>query len=122
MDRRKIVFGIYNADGTFLGELGYVIAKLGGKRSCSLCDVTHGWNPFGKREWKGLCKASSLDIQLIHRDEATESQLQAAADLPSFITEAQEGWAQIMTSSQITKLKNQPETIVSMLEDAINME
>ena len=122
MDRRKIVFGIYNADGTFLGELGYVISKLGGKRSCSLCDVTHGWNPFGKREWKGLCKSSSLDIQLIHRDEATESQLQAAADLPSFITEAQEGWTQIMTSTQITKLKNQPEIIVSMLEDAINME
>ena len=122
MDRRQIVFGIYNADGTFFGELGYVIAKLGGKKSCSLCDVTHGWNPFGKRQWKGLCKSSSLDIQLIHRDEATESQLQAAADLPSFITETQEGWTQIMTSTQITKLKNLPETIVSMLEDSINME
>ena len=122
MDRRQIVFGIYNADGTFFGELGYVIAKLAGKKSCSLCDVTHGWNPFGKRQWKGLCKSSSLDIQLIHRDEATESQLQAAVALPSFITEVEEGWAQIMTSTQITKLKSQPETIVSMLEDAINME
>ena len=122
MDRRQIVFGIYNADGTFFGELGYVIAKLGGKKSCSLCDVTHGWNPFGKRQWKRLCKSSSLDIQLIHRDEATESQLQAAADLPSFITEVEEGWTQIMTSTQITKLKSQPETIVSMLEYAINME
>ena len=117
MDRRQIVFGIYNADGTFFGELGYVIAKLGGKRSCSLCDVTHGWNPFGKRQWKGLCKSSSLDIQLIHRDEATESQLQAAGDLPSFITAVEEGWAQIMGSTQITKLKSQPETIVSMLEE-----
>ena len=117
MDRRQIVFGIYNADGTFFGELGYVIAKLSGKRSCSLCDVTHGWNPFGKRQWKGLCKSSSLNIQLIHRDEATESQLQAAVDLPSFITEVEEGWAQIMASTQITKLKNQPETIVSMLEE-----
>ena len=122
MDSRQIVFGIYNADGTFFGELGYVIAKLAGKKSCSLCDVTHGWNPFGKRHWKGLCKSSSLDIQLIHRDEATESQLQAAVDLPSFITEVEEGWAQIMTSTQITKLKSQPKTIVSMLEDAINME
>ena len=121
MDRRQIVFGIYNADGTFFGELGYVIAKLVGKKSCSLCDVTHGWNPFGKRQWIELCKSSSLEIQLIHRDEATESQLQAAADLPSFITESQEGWTQIMASTQITKLKNQPETIVLMLEDAINI-
>ena len=121
MDRKKIVFGIYNADGTALAELGYVIAKLGGKKSCSLCDVTHGWNPFGKRQWKGLCKSSSIDIQLIHRDEATESQLQAAGDLPSFITEVEEGWTQIMTSTQITKLKNQPDTIVTMLEEATNM-
>ena len=121
MDRKKIVFGIYNADGTALAELGYVIAKLGGKKSCSLCDVTHGWNPFGKRQWKGLCKSSSIDIQLIHRDEATESQLQAAGDLPSFITEVEEGWTQIMTSTQITKLKNHPDTIVTMLEEATNM-
>ena len=121
MDRKKIVFGIYNADGTTLAELGYVIAKLGGKKSCSLCDVTHGWNPFGKRQWKGLCKSSSIDIQLIHRDEATESQLQAAGDLPSFITEVEEGWTQIMTSTQITKLKNQPDTVVTMLEEATNM-
>ncbi len=122
MDRRQIAFGIYNADSTFFGELGYLISKISGKTSCSLCDVTHGWNPFGKRGWKGLCKSSSLDIQLIHRDEATESQLQASGDLPSFITEVEEGWTQIMTSTQITKLKSQPETIVSMLEDAINME
>ncbi len=121
MDRRQTVFGIYNADGTTLAELGYVIAKLGGKKSCSLCDVTHGWNPFGKRQWKGLCKSSSIDIQLIHRDEATESQLQAAGDLPSFITEVEEGWTQIMTSTQITKLKNHPDTIVTMLEEATNM-
>ena len=121
MDRKKIVFGIYNADGTALAELGYVIAKLGGRKSCSLCDVTHGWNPFGKRQWKGLCKSSSIDIQLIHRDEATESQLQAAGVLPSFITEVEEGWTQIMTSTQITKLKNHPDTIVTMLEEATNM-
>jgi|TARA_B100000085_G_scaffold245805_1_gene239187 hypothetical protein len=122
MDNKRIVFGIYNADGTLLGELGYVMAKLVGKRSCSLCDVTHGWNPFGKREWKRLCKSNLINIQLIHRDEATESQLEAAGDLPSFITEAEDGWTQIMTSTQITKLKNQPDTIVMMLEEATNME
>ena len=122
MDRRQIVFGIYNADGTLFGELGYVIAKLGGKRSCSLCDVTHGWNPFGKREWKGLCKSSSINIQLIHQNEATESQLIAAGDLPSFISETEEGWTRIMTSTQITRLKRQPDRIVAILEEATNIE
>lgn len=122
MDKKRIVFGIYNADGSFLGELGYALAKLAGKRSCSLCDVTHGWNPFGKREWKRICKSSSIEIQLIHRDEATDSQLLAAGNLPSFISEAEEGWAQVMTSTQITKLKGQPDTIVAILEEATNTE
>jgi ribulose kinase len=122
MNRRKIVFGIYNADGTFFGELGYLIAKLSGKRSCSLCDVTHGWNPFGKREWKGLCKSSLINIQLIHQNEATESQLKAAGDLPSFISETEEGWTQIMTSAQITRLKREPDRIVAILEEATNTE
>ena len=66
MTRRKVVFGIYNADGSFFGELRYSFSKVIGKGSCSLCDLTHGWNPFGKRQWITECKFSELDIQLIH--------------------------------------------------------
>jgi hypothetical protein len=35
--------GIYNADGTILGEISYVAKKLAGRGSCALCDITHGW-------------------------------------------------------------------------------
>ena len=66
MGKEKVVFGIYNADGSFLGELQYAISKVVGKSSCSLCELTHGWNPFGKRKWKTVCKSSDLNIQLIH--------------------------------------------------------
>ena len=117
MIEKKVVFGIYNADGSFLGELRYSISKVVGKSSCSLCDLTHGWNPFGKRKWKTVCKSSDLDIQLIHRDEATASQLKTAADLPSFITESDGGWVQVMGASQINKFKNRPSELISELED-----
>ena len=111
------MFGIYNADGSLLGELRYSISKVVGKSSCSLCELTHGWNPFGKRKWKTVCKSSDLNIQLIHRDEATESQLKTAADLPSFITESDGGWVQMMGASQINKFKNRPSELISELED-----
>lgn len=117
MDNEKVVFGIYNADGSFLGELRYSIWKVVGKSSCSLCELTHGWNPFGKRKWKTVCKSSNLNIQLIHRDEATASQLKTAADLPSFITESDGGWVQVMGASQINKFKNRPSELISELED-----
>ena len=54
----------------------------------------------------------------IHRDEATESQLQAAADLLLSLLKRKRGGSKT-TSTQITELKSQPETIVSMLEDTI---
>ena len=118
MDKDRVIYGIYNADGTFFGELGYVVSKAVGKRSCSLCDISHGWNPFGKSEWKRVCKSSPLDIQLIHRNEATESQLDAAGGLPSFITEVQGGWVQLMTTEQITELKNNVDKLILELEDS----
>ena len=116
MTRRKVVFGIYNADGSFFGELRYSLSKVIGKGSCSLCDLTHGWNPFGKRQWKNGCKFSELDIQLIHRDEASESQLRAAGGLPSFITESEEGWIKILNADQIKELKGQPAELILRLE------
>ena len=117
MDKEKVVFGIYNADGSFLGELRYSISKVIGKSSCSLCELTHGWNPFGKRRWKTVCKSSYLDIHLIHRDEATASQLKAAGNLPSFITESEGNWIQDMGTDRISERENQPSELVSELED-----
>ena len=118
MGKEKVVFGIYNADGSFLGELQYAISKVVGKSSCSLCELTHGWNPFGKRKWKTVCKNSDLNIQLIHRDEATASQLKTAGNLPSFITESDGGWVQIMGANRIIKFKNRPSELISELEDS----
>ena len=117
MSENKVVIGIYNADGSFLGELRYSISKIIGKSSCSLCELTHGWNPFGKRKWKTVCKSSDLDIRLIHKGEATASQLRAAGDLPSFITEYEGDWIQIMGTGQISEFENQPFELVSELED-----
>jgi len=34
--------GIYNADGSLLGEVSYVLAKYTGRGHCELCDITHG--------------------------------------------------------------------------------
>ena len=117
MIEKKVVFGIYNSDGSFLGELRYSLSKIFGKESCSLCHLTHGWNPLGKRKWRTVCKSSDLDIHLIHRDEATASQLKAAGDLPSFITESEGNWIQVMGTGQISEHENQPSELVSELED-----
>lgn len=34
--------GVYDADGTVLGELSYFVKARLGRAHCSLCDITHG--------------------------------------------------------------------------------
>jgi len=109
------IFGIYNAGSSVLGELRYVLSKAVGHDSCELCDLTHGWNPFGRRDWKGACDSSSLRIELIHRNEATQSQLRAAGPLPAFIIEQSDQWKSLMHKEEIPKYKKQPKDLLDEL-------
>ena len=110
------VVGIYNADGSVTGELAYVVSKLTGQGSCELCDVTHGWNPFGRREWKTAMQQSDLDITFIHRDEALPEQLAAAGQLPAVVMSNDDGWRVIMTSSEFGEFKSEPCALIAETE------
>ena len=110
------VVGIYNADGTIGGELSYAFAKLARRGSCELCDVTHGWNPLGKRSWKAAVEQSDLNLTFIHRDEALPEQLAAAGQLPAVVMSSDDGWRVIMTSSEFTEFKSDPGALIAETE------
>ena len=76
--------GIYNADGTVLGEITYVLRKYTGRGHCELCDITHG-TVRRKPGWDAACGRAGLDIELLHRDEATPEQLAAAGVTPELV-------------------------------------
>jgi|TARA_B100001741_G_scaffold275733_1_gene246174 hypothetical protein len=113
------LIGIYNADASTLGEARYALGKVAGNSSCELCDITHGWNPFGKKSWKRACNSTSMDLELIHRNEATPSQLQAAKPLPAFITEHSGQWKSLMSKDEITQFKNRPEDLIDELSQRL---
>lgn len=110
------VVGIYNADGTIGGELAYAFSKLARRGSCELCDVTHGWNPLGKRSWKAAVDQSDLNFTFIHRDEALPEQLAAAGQLPAVVMSSDDGWRVIMTSSEFRDFKSDPGALVAETE------
>jgi hypothetical protein len=110
------VVGIYNADGTIGGELSYAFTKLSRRGSCELCDVTHGWNPLGKRSWKAAVEQSELNLTFIHRDEALPEQLAAAGQLPSIIALSDDGWQNIMTPSDFAAFKAEPGELIAEVE------
>tara|TARA_B110000503_G_scaffold100815_1_gene150767 strand:- start:1031 stop:1396 length:366 start_codon:yes stop_codon:yes gene_type:complete len=60
--------GIYNANGSVIGELKYLFGKLTGQSDCALCDITHG--PFrGKADFRDAQQALDIPFENLHLDE-----------------------------------------------------
>ena len=107
--------GIYDADGTLSGEVRYAIGKLLGRGKCALCDITHGWNPMGSRSWKQACAASDVEVELIHRNNATAEQLTATSGLPAILRRRDGQWREAMTASEIAQYVGNPEAFLERL-------
>jgi hypothetical protein len=68
MDRIDRLVGVYDADGTVLGELAYVVGHVLGRRSCALCDITHG-GLRRRPEFDEAAAALGVPFELVHRNE-----------------------------------------------------
>ena len=61
-------YAIYDADGSFVGEFRYLRDKCLGTADCALCDLSHGWNPLGRPNWRRR-KGVAASLNWLHRDE-----------------------------------------------------
>ena len=110
----KHFIGIYNADGTILGEVAYVAKKLLGRGSCALCDITHGWTGR-RRDFDETCSAAGIEWTLLHRDEATPEQLAAAGPLPSVIRHDNGTWQLVLGPSELDACHGDPAALATRL-------
>ena len=62
------LYAIYDADGSLVGELRYLVDKFLGRADCALCDLSHGWHPAGKRAWRQR-QGATTQLNWLHRDE-----------------------------------------------------
>ena len=89
---RERILAIYDADLSVLGELTYAIGKVTGARSCALCDITHGFNPLGKRSWRGYC-GDRPEVEWLHRNKISDEMLaQLPSSLPCVIKQDTRGY------------------------------
>ena len=64
VSKYPIIYCIYNANGTFLGELKYMVNKYLYGLKCSMCEITH--NTFTKKkQW--ISKISGLVAKALAR-------------------------------------------------------
>jgi hypothetical protein len=60
--------GVYNADGSLIGEIAYLLGKVSGRAHCTLCDITH--SPVRRKPaWDALMAQLPIPVTLVHRDE-----------------------------------------------------
>lgn len=60
--------GVYDADGSLLGELAYAWGKVRGTRHCGLCDITHS-AVRRKRAWDEMVARLPAPVRVLHLDE-----------------------------------------------------
>ena len=64
--------GVYDADGTLVGELRYWFGARLGRTHCALCDITHG-SVRERPEWRACRDDLSVPFTTVHRDEQTDA-------------------------------------------------
>ena len=62
------LYGVYDADGSLLGELSYVVGHALGRRECALCDITHG-TLRRKASFDAAVAELGVPMELLHRDQ-----------------------------------------------------
>tara|TARA_B110000438_G_C15661652_1_gene584168 strand:+ start:103 stop:453 length:351 start_codon:yes stop_codon:yes gene_type:complete len=114
------MIGIYDSESGLLGEISYLFKKFFRGQKCGLCELTHGWNPLGKSSWKKACQVQNIGIELIHRNEASKSQLQAAGKLPAIIFKSSEGWQCAATCEDLKERKGDPKRVTELVSSRLN--
>jgi hypothetical protein len=70
------LIGVYDADGSVVGEIRYWVGARFGRSHCSLCDITHG--TFRERsEWRAFRDILPVEFTTCHRDDAPADVIKA---------------------------------------------
>ena len=98
------LIGIYDAEGSLAGELRYVLGKLRGTHSCSLCDITHG--PLAKKKaFIALERRLRVPIALLHLDELDAAQrLASGSEVPCVLLEQPAGLEMLIRPVELERL------------------
>ena len=96
--------GVYDADGTFAGEVWYWLGARLGRVHCSLCEITHGLFRE-KPEWRECRDSLNVEFATFHRDDAPQDVLDACGhQLPAVVARSVDGVVVILGPGDLEAL------------------
>jgi hypothetical protein len=114
---RRLV-GVYNADGTALGELAYFIGAHLGSAHCGLCDITHGLvRP--KPEWTTYRTQLPVPFDTYHRNDQPDALRTLDAPLPIVAGETDDGFVVLLGAQELDDCGGSIDQFIETLTRAI---
>lgn len=114
------IIGVYHAYSGLMGELKYITGKLLGTTACALCDITHGWQPLGKAEWRHEMKQWG-NLKTLHIDEQSP-QMAAFTDgqTPCILIANEGDYKIIIDSDQLAACEGDIQALLTLIKSYLS--
>jgi len=116
---RRLI-GVYDADGTVLGELSYFVRARFGAAHCALCDITHG-RVRERDDWRRCRDALPVPFETYHRnDQPPGVRAATGGALPVVVAETDDGTiVPLLDGGALAGCGGSPEALVAALDAAM---
>ena len=108
--------GVYNADGTILGELRYWTRARLGRAHCALCDITHG-SVRERPEWRTSRASLPVPFQTYHRDDQPDAVRVAAGPPPFVVAETSSSIVPLLGPEELEACEGSPDALIDAIRD-----
>jgi hypothetical protein len=109
---------MYDADGTLLGELAYVVGHVLGRRTCALCDITHG-RLRRRREFDEAAATLRVPFDLVHRNERAVELVALTDDaLPCVVAEGDGERVLLLDREALAACGTDPSALIEAIRTA----
>ena len=72
---------------------------------------------MGSRSWKQACETSDIELELVHRNEATAEQLAASTGLPAILRHHDGQWSEAIPASEIAQYVGNSAALLERLDE-----
>ncbi len=99
-DTVRELIGVYDADGSLLGEARYWIGARLGRTHCALCEITHGL--FTERaDWQRCRDQLDVEFRTYHRDDAPQDVLAVGSPAPFVVARTDGGLVALLGPAEL---------------------
>ncbi len=111
--------GVYDADGTWRGEVAYWIGARLGRAHCALCEITHS-SIREKRAWKQCTQGMPVPFDTLHRDEQSPALAATTAGaVPCVVAHTDRRSLVLLDGPALEACGGAPEVLAAAIESAV---